>query len=168
MWRRYYYSGRETGVQLTDAQYADKVCELVLPLFEIQQKKAEMGLCMPDKITTIIDPSAASFITELQLRKIFRTRHADNNVKDGIRHTNTAIYQGVIKVDEGIEEFTNEASSYVYDEKENPVKENDHLMDATRYFVETKKLGRVKKDGDDYEKLLSSGTEGGNALLAYF
>jgi hypothetical protein len=41
-------------------------------------------------------------------------------------------------------------------------------MHATRYFVETKKLGRVKKDGDDYEKLLSSGTEGGNALLAYF
>ena len=169
MWRRYYYSGRETGVQLTDAQYADKVCELVLPLFEIQKTKAEMGLCTPDKITTIIDPSAASFITELKLRKIFRTKHADNNVKDGIRHTNTAIYQGVIKVDEGIEEFSNEASSYVYDEKENPVKENDHLMDATRYFVETKKLGRVKlTENGDYEKLLSNDGMGGSALNSYF
>lgn len=169
MWRRYYYSGRKTGVQLTDAQYADKVCELVMPLFEIQKTKAEMGLCTPDKITTIIDPSAASFITELKLRKLFRTRHADNNVKDGIRHTNTAIYQGVIKVDEGIEEFSNEASSYVYNEKEEPVKENDHLMDATRYFVETKKLGRVKLTSNgDYEKLLSNETMGNGVLNGYF
>lgn len=169
MWRRYYYSGRDTGVQLTDSQYADKVCELVEPIFRIQQEKAKKGLCTFDKMTAIIDPSAASFITELKLRGIFRTKHASNDVKDGIRHTNTAIYQGVIKVDESIEEFTDEASSYVYDENENPVKEKDHLMDSTRYFVETKKLGRVKLvDNGQYDKLLSSENMGLSSMTGYF
>lgn len=177
-WRGYYYSGRETGEQKTDSQYADEMCQLVEPLFKIQQEKAKItyGL-IPDKITTIIDPSAASFITEMNKRKIFRTLHADNAVDDGIRNTNTAIRHDIIKIDRKLKEWENEAAGYVWDKikgtdeyKEVPVKVNDHYMDATRYFVRTKKLGRIKLEGDgQYEKMLySQGSMGANALLGYF
>lgn len=45
-----------------------------------------------------------------------------------------------------------------------------NCMDATRYFVRTKKLGRIKLvDDGQYEKLLySEGNMGANALLGYF
>lgn len=175
-WQRYYYSGRDTGVQLTDKQYADEVCKLVEPLFKIQKSKADKGKLMPDRITAIIDPSAASFIAELKQRKIFRTKHADNDVVDGIRNTNTAIEHDIIKVDESFTEWQDEAGGYVWEKiknsdeyKEVPVKIKDHAMDATRYFVRTKKLGRVKLvNNDDYEKLLSDGNTGLSNIQGYF
>lgn len=143
-WRGYYYSGRETGEQLTDSQYADAVCDLVMPLFQIQFDKINAGeLEVAQKLTTIIDPSAASFIAELRKRKIFKVRKADNAVGDGIRETNTAIKCGLIRVDEGIEEWKSEAGGYVWDEdseEEKPIKVGDHYMDATRYFVKTNKI----------------------------
>ena len=30
-------------------------------------------------------------------------------------------------------------------EEDKPVKENDHLMDATRYFVKTKKICKIRR-----------------------
>ena len=177
-WRGYYYSGRDTGIQKTDSEYADAICKLVEPLFQVQKQKAsvEYGF-IPDKITAIIDPSAASFITELQKRQIFRTLHADNNVEDGLRNTNTAIQHDIIKIDRKLKEWKDEAAGYVWKKikgteeyEEVPQKVNDHYMDATRYFVRTKKLGRIKLvDDGQYEKLLySEGNMGADALLGYF
>lgn len=170
-WRGYYYSGRDTGIQKTDSQYADEVCKLVEPLFMVQKEKAKKGKVEPDKITAIIDPSAASFIAELKTRKIFKTKHADNDVDDGIRNTNTAIKHDVIKIDRKIKEWQDEAGGYVYDkDTETPVKIDDHYMDATRYFVRTKKLGRIKiVDDGQYEKLLySEGNMGLSSMSGYF
>jgi hypothetical protein len=115
-----------------------------MPLFQIQFDKINTGeLEVAQKLTTIIDPSAASFIAELRKRKIFKVRKADNAVGDGIRETNTAIKCGLIRVDEGIEEGKSEAGGYVWDEtseEEKPIKVGDHYMDATRYFVKTNKI----------------------------
>ena len=167
MWKRYYYSGRETGRQLTDSEYADAVCELVAPVFDAQRQAMNKGHILEEgKMEAIIDPSAASFITELARRKMFKTRHADNKVGDGIRNTNTAIKRGIIKVDESIDEWPKEAGGYVWEkDKEEPVKENDHLMDSTRYFVRTKKLGRIKiiDDGN-----MNYSTEDVSNMLNYF
>ncbi len=170
-WRGYYYSGRETGVQKTDAEYADEVTKLVEPLFMVQKAKADKGQLIPAKIKCIIDPSAASFITEMNKRKLFKTWHADNAVEDGIRNTNTAIQHDIIKISNTIPEGKDEAAGYIYDgETETPVKVDDHYMDATRYFVRTMKLGRIKLlDDGAYDKLmLSSGTMGASALNGYF
>ena len=170
-WRGYYYSGRDTGKQLTDSEYADEICKLVEPLFQYQKIKLDKGLLQADKIETIIDPSAASFITELKRRHLFRTRHADNNVEDGLRNTNTAIKHDIIKVDRNLKEWSDEAGGYVWDmDKEVPVKVNDHYMDATRYFVRTKKLGRIKLiDDGQYDRLMySEGNMGMSSMLGYF
>lgn len=175
-WRGYYYSGRETGVQKTDSEYADEVCKLVEPIFQIQQKALDKyRISETEKIQAIIDPSAASFITELQKRKIFKVWHADNNVEDGLRNTNTAIKHDLIKINRTIKEWKDEAGGYVWDAKlaekdiEAPVKINDHYMDATRYFVRTKGLGRIKMiDDGQYEKLLYSEKNMGAAMLGYF
>ena len=169
MWKRYYYSGRDTGRQLTDSEYADAVVELVTPIFEIQSQAINKGLipaAEAGKIETIIDPSAASFIAELSRRKLFKTRKADNAVDDGIRNVNTAIKHGIIKVDESIEEWSKEAGGYVWDkDKEAPVKELDHICDACRYYVRTKKLGRIKQ-ADNGDLIVSAGTPA--SMIGYF
>lgn len=150
-WRRYYYSGRDTGIQLTDAEYCDAVCELVQPLFEIQTKLISQGrITYPDTITTIVDPSAASFIAELKRRGFFKVRKAKNNVLDGIRDTNKCIQNGVIRMDSSIKEWSEEAGGYVWDEKapdDRPVKIADHICDAVRYFVETNHLAKIDSNG---------------------
>mgnify|MGYP002624171963 CR=1 FL=1 len=174
-WKDYYYSGRETGIQKTDAEYADELCKLVEPLFLLQKEAIDKHLIYEsEKIEAIIDPSAASFITELRKRKIFKTRHADNNVEDGIRNTNTAINHDLIKVNKTLKNWIDEAGGYVWDAKkaekdiEAPVKIKDHHMDSTRYFVRTKGLGRIKMISDgQYEGLLYSNSDT-ISMMEYF
>ena len=131
-WKGYYYSGRNTGIQLTDSEYADAVCELVEPIFAIQDKLYK-SYKIQDKgrITTYVDPSAASFITELDRRKKFRVQKANNDVNDGIRDVNMAIRHNLIKIDSSLVEWIDEAGGYVWDDKaseDKPVKVNDHCL----------------------------------------
>ena len=58
---------------------------------------------------------------------------------------------GYIKISPDIEEWKEEAAGYVWDAsapKDAPVKENDHMMDAMRYFVMTT---RVLKKQTSYQ-----------------
>ncbi|USG65175.1 PBSX family phage terminase large subunit [Brevibacillus ruminantium] len=125
----YYYDGRDKGIQKEDSQYADDFEEFVgtefLPAF------------------TIIDPSAASFKAALRNRG-YRIKDADNDVEDGIRMTQTMILKRKIRVHKhNCPNFLKERASYIWDEKasgkgiEKPIKQNDHCMDGTRYFVKT-------------------------------
>ena len=88
----------------------------------------------------IVDPSAASFITELRSRGVY-VIPAENEVLDGIRKTATLIKQRKIKVCTVCETVLDEVGVYLWDEKaslggkEQPVKQNDHSMDALRYYV---------------------------------
>lgn len=131
----YYYSGRDTGIQKTDNEYADDIDKFTEQLFA-------KGL-ITGKLEVIIDPSAASFIALLQKRGRYKVRPADNAVADGIRETATAMRRGKIKVHNRLKPMIDEFQGYVWDDNEKedkPVKVNDHCMDALRYFVKTKRI----------------------------
>ncbi|GAA0390429.1 PBSX family phage terminase large subunit [Paenibacillus motobuensis] len=126
--KEYHYDGRKTAIQKTDEQYCNDLEEFV-------------GDLRIDSV--IIDPSAASFITTIRKRGKFSVTEADNAVVDGIRNVASALGQGLIKYNDCCVETFREFSSYVWDEKaaargeDKPVKQNDHQMDADRYFVNT-------------------------------
>lgn len=125
--REYYYSGREKGKQKTDTEYADDL------------KKWLDGTKIK---AVIVDPSAASFIAELRKRG-YKVLKARNDVQDGIRLVGTMLNQGKIIFADSCANTIKEFGSYIWDEKavergeDKPVKEHDHAMDATRYFVYT-------------------------------
>lgn len=132
--REYYYSGRDKGAQKTDEQYAkdiDAWCADIVP---------------NERIKTIIDPSAASFIAVLRKRgHRYKAIPADNAVADGLRETANALESGYVRISKDCKNWLDEASGYVWDVKaddDKPVKENDHLMDAMRYFVRTMHIVR--------------------------
>jgi phage terminase large subunit len=107
-----------------------------------------------NKLRVIVDPSAASFIALLRKRGKYHVVPADNAVADGIRETATAMQLGKIKVSPACKAWIKEAQGYVWDETaadDRPIKENDHAMDDTRYFVKT--MG-VAKPRNQYVSLL--------------
>lgn len=114
----YYYSGRDTGAQKTDEEYAQDIDRFVKPYTD-------------GRIRTYIDPSAASFIALLRKRGGYRVLHADNAVDDGIRETAMAMKSGLIKISPSCENWKAEAQGYVWDDRaadDRPVKENDHCL----------------------------------------
>ena len=129
----YYYSGRESGVNKTDDEYAEDL-ETHLP----ETKR---------KIKTYIDPSAASMITLLQKKKRYRIIPADNAVVEGISNTAICMRRGIVKFAPDLKNWMREVQGYVWDDDavdDRPVKEADHCMDAMRYFCQTKRLARIK------------------------
>lgn len=120
--REYYYSGRETGRQKTDEEYCD---DIENTFSDAIQKKQDRG----EKIRIIVDPSAASFITALKRRKKYKVAAADNNVLDGIRDTDTAMFQEKIKIFDSCKCLIGELQGYCWipnAPEDAPVKENDH------------------------------------------
>ena len=137
-WRvkEYYYSGRDTGVQKTDEEYAQDLDRFAQGIGDEYEK-----------LRVIIDPSAASFITLLRKRGKYRVIPADNSVLDGIRETATAMQTGKIKIAPCCENWIREAQGYVWDDsdgEDRPVKVNDHAMDDTRYMVKTMRISQPK------------------------
>lgn len=145
--REYYYSGRDTGLQKTDNEYADDLNKWVADIWEWQQEHPHYSTLagrVADKITTIIDPSAASFIALLKKTEWAKVRQADNAVSDGIRETAVALQMGKVKIlRPAMPNWIKEAGGYVWDDKaddEKPLKVADHAMDATRYFIKTMRV----------------------------
>lgn len=133
--KEYYYSGRTEGQQKTDEEYGKDMDKFIE--------------CVDDRIKTIIDPSAASFITLLRRKHSkYRVIPADNSVADGIRETATALKNGLIKISPNMKNWQIEAAGYCWDDspvEDRPIKISDHLMDSMRYFVKTSKIAVVKK-----------------------
>lgn len=124
--REYYYDSKKAGRQKTDSQYADDF-------------DAFTG--GPDRIRyVVIDPSAASFRVELRNRG-YRIKEADNEVLDGIRLTATLIGRRILRVNAKCTNLIREVGSYVWNAKksekgkEEPVKKDDHALDAARYWT---------------------------------
>lgn len=134
--REDYYSGREEKHQLTDSQLAERLDAMTDGIYVKQ---------------VIIDPSAASMKAELRKRG-YRTRDADNRVMAGISDVCSILGAGNLAFMECCENTIAEFGSYLWDTKaidrgeDAPLKENDHAMDAIRYFVKTMRL--VKKAGE--------------------
>lgn len=151
--REYYHSGRKTGKQKTDDEYANDLEDFMADEIKdyrtrLEASRREPNVPTPSKIQLIIDPSAASFITLMKKKDWCKVTKANNDVEDGIRETASAMKRGLIKVSTCMTEWKKEAEGYVWDEKveeDRPVKENDHLMDATRYFVKTKRICKIRR-----------------------
>lgn len=146
LFAEYRYSGRDTGYQKTDDDYVRAVEDFVTK--NLPEKKRR-GL------TVFVDPSAASFIAALKRSSFhFRVRKADNNVLDGIRDTAVCLQRGMLKIFDTCRETLKEIEGYVWDDKaeDKPVKIDDHMMDAMRYFVRTMRL--VKRHDDDAPSIL--------------
>ena len=132
----YYYSGRDSGAQKTDEEYARAIDEFTAGLADEHHK-----------LKTIIDPSAASFIALLRKRWRYHVIQADNAVLDGIRETATSMQTGKIKISPRCKSWIKEAQGYVWDDsaaEDRPVKVNDHMMDAMRYFVKTMGIAKQR------------------------
>lgn len=131
--REYYYSGREKQQSKTDEEYYQDVARWIedVPIRSF-----------------IVDPSAASFIETLRRHKRFLVRHAKNDVLPGIMTTSRYLQDGTIKVCKECKNTIKEFGLYRWDEKSNedrPIKENDHAMDAVRYFAYTVLREKVGK-----------------------
>lgn len=136
--KEYYYSGRDTQVQKSDEDYAQDMDSFVDGYVHYPQQK----------ILTIVDPSAASFIVALRKHNRYKVIKANNDVLDGIRDTATAMQMGKIKYSPDLTNLIKEFQGYVWSEKsaeDRPVKVNDHACDALRYFVETMQLVRKRE-----------------------
>jgi len=126
--KEYYYGGREVGRQKTDEEYCDDLEEFAGSL-NIQD--------------VIIDPNATSFIAAVRKRRRFHVRKGKNAVAVGIRNTATALTTGMLLFDASCTNTIKEFHSYVWSDKafergeDAPLKQSDHAMDATRYFVNT-------------------------------
>lgn len=129
-----YYSGRDERNQLTDSQLADRLENL------LAGRK-------PKRV--IIDPSAASMKAELR-RRGYNTWDAKNEVLDGISDVCSLLGAGLLIFSPQCEKTIGEFGSYLWDDRaidrglDAPLQENDHAMDAVRYFVKTMRL--VQKD----------------------
>lgn len=125
--KEYYYSGRDTGKQKTDKEFADDLEQF-------------LGGIKPKRI--IVDPSAASFIAALKQRG-FKIKKANNKVLDGIRYVGSLLNTDEIAFSPDCVNTFKEFNSYIWDEKatergeDAPVKQHDHAMDAVRYFAYT-------------------------------
>lgn len=145
----YYYSGRDTGVQKTDEEYAQDMNKWLAFLFAPDEQTGIAKYDSYKKLPTIIDPSAASFIALLRKRGNYKVLPADNVVADGIRETATAIQLGLIKISPACKAWEFEASGYVWDEnaaEDRPVKEKDHFCDQLRYFIRTKHICKIRRE----------------------
>ena len=135
--KEYYYSGRDTGKQKTDKEFADDLEQF-------------LGGIKPKRI--IVDPSAASFIAELKQRG-YKIKKANNKVLDGIRYVGSLLNTDEIAFSPDCVNTFKEFNSYIWDEKatergeDAPVKQHDHAMDAVRYFAYTiiRKSGKGMK-----------------------
>ena len=120
-----YYNSREVGKRVDDEAYYKMLKEL------IGDRKVS---CI------IIDPSAASFIEVIKKYGEYTVRKADNDVLDGIRVVTTMLNKGLLKIYKDCTTCINEFGLYCWDEEKNNdtvIKENDHAMDDTRYYVYT-------------------------------
>lgn len=123
--REYYYDSRKEGIQRTDEEHYDALCDLA--------KGLEIS-------SVTVDPSAASFIAVIHRHKKFKVIPAKNNVVDGIRQVSTAIKKQEIKICDTCKDSIREFGLYRWEDsigKDVPIKENDHAMDDIRYFVTT-------------------------------
>lgn len=131
--KEYYHSGRETGQQKTDADYYEELERLTegLPIRNL-----------------IIDPSASSFIALVNQKHRFRVWKAHNQVVPGIQRVAQCLTDRKILINDCCKRTIQEFGLYSWQSgtiEDAPIKENDHAMDAVRYFVNTTEIWRDKR-----------------------
>lgn len=135
----YYHSGRETGKQKSPSEYAQDFVQFVMEL----GKKHGM---QNTHFILFLDPSAQGLQEEI--KRACRSagiqvsvRDAENDVKLGISRVQKVLTFGILSISPNQKNLINEIGIYEYDPKsiekgkEEPIKIDDHCMDALRYLV---------------------------------
>lgn len=138
MWveKEYYYDSKITKRQKTSAEFADDVKQFIEP-YAIRN--------------LYVDPSAAEF--KLQLRRHgIQVQDANNDVTNGILMMTTEMKKGDLVVCSECTNTIREIETYVWDPAkaskgiDEPLKKDDHSVDALRYAIFSHK---VRKDVED-------------------
>lgn len=123
--KEYYWDSKAMGYQKTDAEYA----------YDLQREFGGYPIRL-----LYLDPSAASFQTELRRQKM-PVKQANNEIVDGIRCVATLMSQNNLVVCSSCHNLIKEIEGYVWDEKavkrgvDKPLKQRDHAVDAFRYAI---------------------------------
>ncbi|MGW7198468.1 PBSX family phage terminase large subunit [Streptomyces chryseus] len=130
----YRHDSRTARRQLTDAQYS-------------RGMQNWLGTYAHDGVEGVqpewiwVDPSAASFMTQLWADGVPGVAKAQNDVKDGIRSVSVAFGANLLHVHRSCTGLIEELPSYAWDDKaaaageDKPMKVNDHSADALRYAL---------------------------------
>lgn len=119
-----YYRGRD-GKRVDNEAYYKMITELAGPV-PIE--------CI------VIDPSAAGMIETIKKYHKYAVRGANNDVLDGIVEVTKYLNQGLIQIADWCTDTIDEFQTYAWDDDpvaERVIKENDHAMDALRYYIMT-------------------------------
>jgi PBSX family phage terminase large subunit len=140
--REWRWDSQERQQQLTDVAYSSRLRAWMAggyqaPPWQTPAGPVEAG--PPERV--VVDPSAASFITQLQGDRVYGVEGADNRVADGLRVVDSLWNLDRLRVHPSCSGLIEEVPGYEWDEKavghgeERPVKAQDHSCDALRYGV---------------------------------
>jgi phage terminase large subunit len=128
--KEYYWDPKKTGRQKVNSEFANDVEEFLEP-YGVKN--------------IYIDPSAEAFQLELR-KKGMHPIHANNDVENGIQVMTTEMKKGNLYVCEDCPNLIREIEGYVWDPKaadrgyDEPMKKDDHAIDALRYAINTHKV----------------------------
>jgi PBSX family phage terminase large subunit len=134
----YRYDSATAFRQQTDAQYSTDVRQWLANV----RRPGEIGNgrgVSPEWI--FVDPSAASFMTQLWSDRVPNVTPGINDVLDGIRSVGVALGSGLLRIHRSCAGLLGELPGYAWDEKaaekgeDKPLKIQDHSADALRYAV---------------------------------
>jgi PBSX family phage terminase large subunit len=141
MWwveKEYYWDYKKRNYQKTSSEFADDLKSWMDP-FSVK--------------SVYLDPSAANFRLDLQRRGIHPV-NANNDVNDGIIKTMDLIKGGRLFICSECVNLIKEMETYVWHPKclekgeDEPLKMNDHAVDALRYAVNSHKPPKFYGDND--------------------
>lgn len=130
--------------QKTDADYSKDMAKFASTDWGYSNKVETVGNINKRIFanTIEVDPSAASFILQLQRDGLHKARTADNNVLGGIRKIASMMATGDLIINEArCPMLVSELETYTWDPsaadrgEERPLKVDDHLVDALKYVV---------------------------------
>lgn len=134
--KEYYWDSKKQGRQKTNSEYARDIREFLEPY--------------PIK-SIYLDPSAAAFQLEMQ-RAGFHPVHANNDVDYGIQMMTSYMKDGILFVCDECKNLIREIESYVWDRRsaekgwDEPLKKDDHAVDALRYAIASHKVSTFNQD----------------------
>jgi PBSX family phage terminase large subunit len=143
--KEYFWDPKKTSRQKVNSEFAEDVEKFLEP-YNVKQ--------------IYIDPSAEAFQLELKKRNM-HVVHANNDVFNGIQKMCDEMQKGTLVICEECKNLIREVESYVWDNKsaergdDEPLKKDDHAVDALRYAINTHKVNvydPYKHNATDYMK----------------
>jgi phage terminase large subunit len=143
--KEYYWDSDVTKRQKTSSEFAQDIKKFIEP-YSVR--------------SVYVDPSAAHFRLDLQRLGIHPV-NADNDVNNGIAKVTSEMKDGKLFICEDCPNLIREIEGYVWHPKckergeDEPLKQNDHAVDALRYAIHTHKpvtynaeAEKAKKDAE--------------------